>query len=61
MGPTVCLSTDVSAAGAKLRWEVIGLYEEADKVRAEPFDAIELDLSLLWSPTPPAPPAPPSP
>ena len=43
------------------RWEVIGLYGEAEKVRAEPFDAIELDLWLLWSPTPPAPPATPSP
>jgi Uma2 family endonuclease len=29
-------------------WEVIGLHAEAEKVRAEPFDAIELDLSLLW-------------
>jgi Uma2 family endonuclease len=43
------------------RWEVIGLHEEAEKVRAEPFDAIELDLSLLWrNPATPAPPATPS-
>ncbi|MCC6559618.1 MAG: Uma2 family endonuclease [Polyangiaceae bacterium] len=44
------------------RWEVIGLHGEAERVRAEPFDAIELDLSLLWkTPAPAAPPAPPSP
>lgn len=44
------------------RWEVIGLHGEADKVRAEPFDAFELDLSLLWkAPAPPAAPAAPPP
>lgn len=48
----------LTAAG---RWEVIGLHGEAEKVRAEPFDAIELDLALLWGPAPPAPPATPSP
>lgn len=49
---------EVFKLGVSGRWEVLGLYEEADKVRAEPFDAIELDLSLLWkkpaTPTPPA-------
>lgn len=52
---------EIFKLGESGRWEVIGLHEEAEKVRAEPFDAIELDLSLLWSPTPPAPPATPSP
>src|SRR5262249_15791712 len=27
----------------------VGVYEESAKVRAEPFDAIELDLGLLWA------------
>ena len=31
------------------RWMVIGVHRNDDKVRAEPFDAIELDLSHLWS------------
>ncbi len=29
-------------------WQVIGLHQEADRVRVAPFDAIELDLALLW-------------
>ncbi len=28
----------------------IGAHAEADRVWAEPFDAVELDLSLLWLP-----------
>ena len=31
------------------RWVVAGLYAEADKVRAEPFAQIEIDLLDLWS------------
>jgi len=34
---------------AEGRWSILGVYEEAAKVRAEPFDAIELDLALLWT------------
>jgi len=29
-------------------WVVTGFYEEDDKVRAEPFTEIEIDLSSLW-------------
>jgi Uma2 family endonuclease len=32
------------------RWSVLGTYGGPDKVRAEPFDAIELDLGRLWIP-----------
>lgn len=53
---------EVFRLGEAGRWEVIGLHEEDEKVRAEPFSAIELDLSLLWrKPAPPAAPAAPSP
>ena len=31
------------------RWSNIGIYLDDAKVRAEPFDAIELDLAFLWS------------
>ncbi|MFP5211847.1 MAG: Uma2 family endonuclease [Acidobacteriota bacterium] len=30
------------------KWVLLGAYAEDDKVRAEPFDAIEIDLSRLW-------------
>ena len=30
------------------RWTLAAAHGEHDKVRAEPFDAIELDLALLW-------------
>lgn len=29
-------------------YRVAGAWREAARVRAEPFDAIELDLALLW-------------
>lgn len=29
-------------------WRVIGLFQEADRVRAAPFEALELSLSDLW-------------
>ncbi len=32
------------------RWVVAGVFHGDGKVRAEPFDAIELDLSALWQP-----------
>lgn len=31
-------------------WSLIETYEGEDKVRAEPFDAIELDLASIWAP-----------
>lgn len=33
-----------------IRWTLAATHEEDERVRAEPFDAIELDLSALWSP-----------
>ncbi len=30
------------------RWVVLGVHAQSDKVRAEPFAEIELDLALLW-------------
>jgi Putative restriction endonuclease len=30
-------------------WRLVGAFAENAKVRAEPFDAIELDLSVLWA------------
>jgi len=29
-------------------WLIVAVYEGQGRVRAEPFDAVELDLSLLW-------------
>lgn len=31
------------------RWLLVGTHHGAAKVRAEPFDALELDLSVLWA------------
>lgn len=30
-------------------WTLLGTHSDDDKVRAEPFDAIELDLEVLWA------------
>jgi Uma2 family endonuclease len=35
-------------------WSLLATYADADRVRAEPFDAIELDLSVLWADVEPA-------
>ena len=32
------------------RWRAVRMHQGDVRVRAEPFDAIELDLTLLWSP-----------
>jgi Uma2 family endonuclease len=32
------------------RWIIVATWAKADIVRAEPFDAIDLDLTLLWDP-----------
>jgi hypothetical protein len=29
-------------------WRVLGVWKEDASVRAEPFDAIDLELGLLW-------------
>lgn len=34
------------------KWLIVGVFEETDRVRAEPFDAIELDLANLWTALP---------
>jgi Uma2 family endonuclease len=31
------------------RWEAIGTWRDSDRVRVAPFEAMELDLSLLWT------------
>ena len=31
------------------KWLALGVHADDEKVRAEPFDELELDLSLLWS------------
>lgn len=35
------------------RWTIVSTWARADVVRAEPFEAIELDLTLLWEERPP--------
>jgi Uma2 family endonuclease len=34
------------------KWLAIGVYKDNDRARIEPFDAIELDLTLLWADLP---------
>jgi hypothetical protein len=31
------------------RWTLLGAHRDDARVRAEPFDAIELDMSILWA------------
>jgi Uma2 family endonuclease len=31
------------------RWTVVATHEDAEPVRAEPFDAVELELGALWA------------
>lgn len=35
-------------------WLTIAVHKDDDKVRAEPFDAVELDLAVLWADLAPA-------
>ncbi|HEY0511879.1 MAG TPA: Uma2 family endonuclease [Thermoanaerobaculia bacterium] len=35
------------------KWLILGVFQKGEKVRAEPFEAVELDLSLLWGDLPP--------
>ncbi len=41
------------------RWVRLGAFAGREKVRVEPFDAVELDMSLWWLPEPDAPAAEP--
>jgi len=34
-------------------WVLAAMHEDSERVRAEPFDAIELDLGLVWGDEPP--------
>ena len=33
------------------QWTLTGIYKDGDKLYAEPFEAIEIDLSSLWRTT----------
>ena len=39
-------------------WTIVAVWEDAAVVRAEPFEAIELELGRLWAEPPASPPAP---
>ena len=39
-------------------WTIVGVWEDAAVVRAEPFEAIDLELGRLWAETPASPPGP---
>ena len=41
---------EVHTLGDDRRWAKVRIYEGDARVRAAPFEAIELDLALLWSP-----------
>ncbi|WP_437298640.1 Uma2 family endonuclease [Sorangium sp. So ce426] len=40
---------EVYVLGADGRWGTAVVHREAARVRVEPFDAVELDLSVLWA------------
>jgi Uma2 family endonuclease len=42
-------SLEVFMLGAERRWVLLGVYDDASPIRADPFGAIELDLSALWT------------
>jgi Uma2 family endonuclease len=39
---------EVFVLGSGRRWTLAGVHRDDARVRAEPFDAVELDLSILW-------------
>ena len=41
---------EVRTLGAAGRWREVQVYQDDARVRAVPFEAIELDLAALWSP-----------
>jgi len=45
----IAKSLEVHTLGENRRWRDVRIYEGDVRVRAEPFSAIELDLSALWS------------
>jgi Uma2 family endonuclease len=46
----IAKTLEVHAQPAAGRWSEVRIYQGDVKVRAAPFDAIELDLSALWCP-----------
>ena len=45
-----CGQFQVHTLGDEGRWREVRLYQGDVRVRAAPFEAIELDLAALWSP-----------
>lgn len=39
---------EVFALGASRKWTMLDVHQGEKRVRAEPFNAVELDLSVLW-------------
>ena len=39
----------LSAPPADAHWSLLATFADDERVRAEPFDAIELELGLLWA------------
>ena len=44
----IARTLEVFALGADGRWVLHGVHRDKARVRAEPFDAIELELGVLW-------------
>jgi Uma2 family endonuclease len=40
------------------KWLTVAVHRDDQRVRAEPFDAVELDLAILWADLAPPPPSP---
>jgi Uma2 family endonuclease len=45
----VARTLEVYELGERRRWGSPSIHRDADRVRGVPFDAIELDLSVLWA------------
>jgi len=45
----IARSLEVYELGADQSWHLLGTHRTSAHVRAKPFDAIELDLGLLWA------------
>ena len=39
-------------------WTIVAVCGDSDRVRVEPFEAIEMELARLWAGPPPSPPGP---
>jgi Uma2 family endonuclease len=45
----IARTLEVFTLGPELRWRSVDTHRGAARVRVEPFDALELDLSVLWA------------